>query len=218
MADTAARGATRQTLVVVFLALVIGVAIGQLGGTVELTPEPPLDSGPTTPAFAGQIETAPRAEILSYARGLSYDQSDGAGDTQRLTVIDLLAVPPGPTPGPPCRIEPMQSAADLQRDELVAGRIVARIINRDSTPYPQLALGPRDTTYWWVDSATTGQWRTLLVSSQDTILITPRSLSLVSAFQDSTSRWGQALARWRWRGQDEGLWVTCTATRACLAE
>ena len=217
MVDTAERGATKQTLVLAFLVLLAGVAIGQLGGKVELS-EPALESGPTTPAFVGQIENASRAQILSYARGLSYDESDGAGDIQRLTVVDLVAVPPAPTPGPLCRIDPMQGAADLERDELAAGQIVARIINRDPTSYPQLALGPRDTTYWWVDSTTTGRWRSLLVSSQDTMLITPRNLSLVSAFQDTEGRWGQALARWRWQEQDEGLWVTCTATSACLVE
>ena len=217
MVATAERGATKQTLVLAFLVLLVGVAIGQLGGKVELS-EPALENGPTTPEFAGQIETAPRAQILSYARGLSYDESDGAGDIQRLTVVDLVAVPPAPTPGPLCRIDPMQGAADLERDELAAGRIVARIINRDSTSYPQLALGPRDTTYWWVDSVTTGRWRSLLVSSQDTMLITPRHLSVVSAFQDTKGRWGQALARWHWQEQDEGLWVTCTATSACLVD
>ncbi|NNG17932.1 MAG: hypothetical protein HKM89_15760 [Gemmatimonadales bacterium] len=218
MADTPERGATKQSWVLVILALIGGVVIGQLGGTVALTPAPSPGSGPPPPTFAGQIETMPRAEVLSYARGLGFDRSDGAGDTQRLTVVDLMAVPPAPVPGPLCRIEPMQGAAELERDELAAGRIVARIINRDSIPYPELALGPSDTTYWWVDSATTGQWRTLLVSSEDTVLIAPRGLSLVRAFEDSTRRWGQALARWRWQGQDEGLWVTCTATSACLVE
>ena len=218
MADAPERGATKQMLVLVFLALVGGVVIGQLGGTVELTPESALRNTVPAPEFAGQIETTPRAEFLSYARSLAFNHSEGAGDTQRLTVLDLMAVPPAPVPGPLCRIEPLQAAADLERDELAAGRVVARIINRDTTPFPELALGPGDTTYWWVDSAATGQWRTLLISSEDSMVITPRGLALVSSFEDGATRWGQALARWRWRGQDEGLWVTCTATSACLVE
>jgi hypothetical protein len=218
MADMPERGATKQPWVLVILALVGGVVIGQLGGTVALTPEPTVGSRSTTPAFAGRIDTTPRSEILSYARGLGFNRSDGASDTQRLTVLDLRAVLPALAPGPLCRIEPMEHAADLKREELAAGQIVARIINRDSIAYPPLALGPSDTTYWWVDSATTGQWRTLLVSSDDTVPVAPRGLSLVSAVEDRASLWGQALARWHWQGQDEGLWVTCTATSACLVE
>lgn len=173
------------------------------------------------PAFVAQVgivvpEEVPRAEFIAYARGLTYDTADGTGDEQRLAVPDTIVRPPDTLfyrHGPLVRIEPAVGTHRLSLDSLAAGRVIARLVNRsDDEGHPELALGAADTTYWWVDSVQTGRWRSVLVSTDTSILLVTDTLT----FTEHDEPWPLSFARFRWANSPEGLWMTCPNGRCCV--
>jgi hypothetical protein len=185
----------------------VGLATGSLlaGCYREQKPEPP--------PFVGQpIEQVPRATVLDYARRIPYMEI--SGDSQRLM---LGSCPADCRYGPRAHIDPASRSYELNDAALASGRILARVINVDTIPYPKLNLGPQDTVYWWVDG-TGGRLRSVLVSSR------PDVPPVVTGFrsephpeQKSGWRWRQAQARFGWRDTDEELWVACDWAECCRA-
>jgi len=207
------RGQAAGRLVLILVGIIAGLLLAQLGGRIIVGPGRPAQV-PEVPPFQGDIDRAPRADVLAYARGLPYETSFGAGDDQRLLVRQDSIIRYGPN----ARIEAMKGAAGLTRDDLARGRIVARLLNRDQEPYAKLALGSRDTTYWWVDSVATGQWRSLYISSDSTIAPVRTTVRLEDASVHGDTRWGQSLARWIFDENDEETWVTCGQLYCCRTD
>lgn len=172
------------------------------------------ESGPPAPPFAGQpLEQTPREAVLAYARGLPYRAV--SGDSQRLM---LGTCPENCRYGPLANIDPVAGSFLLDSADLGTGRILARVINRDTIAYPKLNLGPRDTVYWWVD-ATRQQFRSVLVSSR------PDAPPLVLGFRREQHpelgkefHWRQAQGRFLWRDTDEMLWVACAYAECCRTD
>lgn len=200
-------------LLLILVGIIVGLLLAQLGGRIIVGPETP-GQVPEVPPFQGDIDRASRTEILAYARSLPYETSFGAGDDQRLLVRQDSVSRYGPN----ARIEAMKGAAGLTKEDLARGRFVARLLNRDQEPYPKLALGSRDTTYWWVDSVATGQWRALYISSDSTIPPVRTSVRLEPASVHGDTRWGQSLARWIFDPNDEETWVTCGTLYCCRTD
>ena len=96
-----------------------------------------------------------------------------------------------------------------------AGRLLARVINVDTIPYPKLNLGAQDTVYWWVDGVG-GRLRSVLISSRpDADLLLMGFNRVAHPEQRKGFRWRQAQARFGWRDTDEMLWVACDWAECC---
>ena len=89
--------------------------------------------------------------IQAYLTKLKFDHREGAGDVQHLLVDCAKVCRVGPLVGVfPERRIPHNKTSNLAEG---AGRIIAQIINYDSTEgYLPLNLGKGDTVYWAVDS------------------------------------------------------------------
>lgn len=217
--------------VCVFMLIVAGC-----GGQAPPRRPPPPPSRPSLPpptkapaavqgAFKGRIDTATRAQILTYAHALAFDSSSGASDIQRLEISGPNG---GPHYGPLVRIEPEFGAVGLTRGELAEGRIVARMVNYDKRAYPKLGIPPHGTAYFWMDSTATGQWRAIYIPDNKTGALlkrvtethTPKSgppirdSVIVHLNPDSIFR---SRAKWLWSNADEGTWTSCTMTGCCYS-
>lgn len=210
------QGRAARTAVLMLVAVVIGILIAQLGGRVY-QPEPGQRQA-TVPKFRGDLTD--RRAVLAYARGLPYDTAHGVIDEQYLTPVRVgKALAAGPVTsgeGPLARVEPMRESYLFTRVELSDGRVVARMINRDSLPYPSLALAAYDTTYMWVDSAATGRWRALYLSSHPEISARTVGLTVMRTASGPGGKWPFSLARWlSLAGGGQVPWVPCTMTGCC---
>lgn len=166
---------------------------------------------PDAPPFVGQpIDQVPRATVLDYARSVPY--MEVSGDSQRLM---LGTCPDNCRYGPRAHIDPASRSYELNDAALSGGRILARVINVDTIPYPKLNLGPQDTVYWWVDGSG-GRLRSVLVSSRPDVPFVVMGLSREQhPEQRKGFRWRQAQARFGWRDTDEMLWVACDWAECC---
>jgi len=136
-------------------------------------------------------------------------------------VLAVAACSPAPcTVGPLVRIDPEIGSYKVGRAAIKGGRIIARIVNLDSTSmdYPKLNLHTRGTTYWWVDSAGPGGYRSVLISSDTGDTLVKRVLN-IHPYPDSGSgyshKWRQALSRFLWVPDDEELWTACDTKYCC---
>lgn len=172
----------------------------------ELKPDPP--------PFVGQsIEQIPRGTVLDYARRVPYMPI--SGDSQRLM---LGACPDDCRYGPRAHIDPASRSYEMNEASLNGGRILARVINMDTIPYPKLNLGPQDTVYFWVDGVG-GRLRSVLVSSRlETPLVVTGFRKEAHPEQRNGFRWRQAQGRFLWRDTDEMLWVACDWAECCRTD
>ncbi|HZN99413.1 MAG TPA: hypothetical protein VFB61_16940 [Gemmatimonadales bacterium] len=118
--------------------LVLGcAAIGCAGGVPK-------------PDFVTPFDKASPREIQDYLGKLEFDHRDGVGDDQIL----LLGCPDACRSGPRVAVYPERRSHGNSEKNLATGpgRIVATIINKDSTDYAPLNLRAGDTLYWAVDS------------------------------------------------------------------
>jgi hypothetical protein len=90
------------------------------------------------------------------------------------------------------------------------------LINRDTVPYPALAIGARDTTYWWADSVARGRWRAVYFSSDPAIPPVELDLHLERAADGQRHR-SSPSARWLFADEGERPWVTCGEATDCRA-
>ncbi len=97
------------------------------------------------PAFTAPVDSLSRAEIVAYARGLSYDTAKAVSDAQYLVIAQAgrLVV------GPYAQVAPEVGAAANTRETLGQGRIIGRITLDADYPPHGLSAG---TSYVWVDS------------------------------------------------------------------
>jgi hypothetical protein len=116
------------------------------------------------------------------------------------------------TVGPRVRVEPESGAYLVGQAGLRAGRIIARLVNLDSIPYPKLNLQPLGTTYWWVDSAGPGGYRSAYVPADTTIPITWDTLVFHT---EEHARWWQSVARFAVVEKDDKLWTACDSLGCC---
>lgn len=114
------------------------------------------------------------------------------------------------------RVEPAVGAIVADGERLANGLIIARLINRDTIPYPALAIGAHDTTYWWVDSVAQGQWRAIYLSSDPAIPPVELHLHLEQA-PDGQSHRSLPSARWLFADEGERPWATCGEGTDCRA-
>lgn len=202
----------RSPWLVLLLIVVIALAAAWFGGPIIHGYRPPAYPTPTkapTAYFTSSVDSAPRSAVLSYARSLDYDTTHGVGDFRRVMVGSC----PRCVYGPHVFLRPERGAASLDTTLLAEGRVVARLVNTDSSAYTKFNLGARDTVYWWVDRrGPRGTWRSMYVSSdpgrplqQDTLIVTGYH----------SSRWERTWARFIWRDADEALWVACDMTGCC---
>lgn len=118
----------------------------------------------------------------------------------------------GCTVGPRVRVEPEIGAYRIGRSVVAKGRIIARVVNLDSIPYPKLALQPFGTTYWWVDSAGAGGYRSIYVPTDSTTLTLQDTLFY---HPEPSQRWRQSLARFLVVERDDKLWTACDSLGCC---
>ena len=212
MTDT--RGQAVRKLFPLFLAVLAGVLLAQLGGRIMVGGGEKKPDMPRIPRFTGDVDRDSRQNVVQFARALPWVATFGAGDEQRLLVIE----DGNRRYGPKARIEPLLVAHTLDRKDLAEGRFVGRIINNDDEPYSKLGLGARDTTYWWVDSAATGKWRAVFFSSDPAIQTVSMPVNVEPSSPDGSHRWTQSTARWIWLDQDEKTWVSCGYTFCCRTD
>ncbi|MEE8061978.1 MAG: hypothetical protein V3T16_09110 [Gemmatimonadales bacterium] len=203
------RGQALRTMVPLFLAVVFGVVIAQLGGKVAVgSPEgglPEIDM----PRYDGDVDRDSRQDVVDFARTAPYAGELGLGDDQSLqsgqdTVSGY---------GPHVRIEPVAAAHRYTPDELAAGRFIGRLINFDPEPYPRLGLGAHDTTYWWVDSSANARWRAVFFSTDPAIQPVTMPVRV-----EPSATWWQPLARWVAAGGVDEVWATCGADAVCRTD
>jgi hypothetical protein len=141
---------------------VIGIAA--VAGVLYVLGPAIRNSAPDSPARAipaprfTTFSSASRAEIVSYARSLSFATGHGFNDTRRLAPSC-----PKCSPGPIATIDPEVGTHLTPMRDLAGGRVIGRWISRDSVRMSGLA--PFDTTYIWVDSVQ-GRWRAVLVPTK----------------------------------------------------
>lgn len=206
------RGHTTRKIVSLFVAVLVGVVLAQLGGRVSVGADRPPRPELAPERYRGDVDRDSRHGLIAYARTLRFADATGAGDEQRLSIVADSAHDHGPL----VRVEPAVGVIVAGRERLVNGLIIARLINRDTVPYPALAIGAHDTTYWWVDSVAQGQWRAIYFSSDPAI--PPVELQLhLEQVSDSQSHRFSPSARWLFADEGERPWVTCGEATDCRA-
>jgi len=215
-------------LVLIVGAVVVGCAGGESAPSVPKRLAATVGPEAIQDGFTGTIDEATRAQILTYAHALHFDGSDGASDMQRLRIVDSS----GAHYGPRVRIEPEVGVVRLTRAQLRRGRIVARMVNYDTIPYPKLGIPAHGAAYFWMDSTAKGHWRAVYIPDDTThalveretgtrtlksagdSLVHVRDSVIVHVNPDSIFR---SRARWLWSDADEGTWASCTMTGCCFS-
>lgn len=177
-------------------------------------PQPIADEVPPTPAppFTSPIEQTPFEEVVAYARELKYDPRPGTLDSQRLMVGRYGA---DARYGPRVKIEVDEGAYLVDSTALAGGRVLARLVNGDSMPYPKLNIGPYDTVYVWIDRSDQQQWRAVLFSTAYGGKTLSKPLRINTHDHTRKRPWKESIARWVWSDDDEQLWLTCGRAQCC---
>jgi hypothetical protein len=188
------------------------------------------------------LDSASRSAVLAYvAETLHFDSTRGAADEQRLVTDTLcdstraleadlardrarmelaarkqLSNPMlvmGCTVGPRVRIDPEIGAYRIGRAGVREGRIIARMVNLEAIAYPKLNLEPHGTTYWWVDSAGRGGYRSVYVPANATVPL--KQDTFVFHREPPDVRWRQAIARFVVVDKDDQVWTACDPYYCC---
>ena len=194
----------------------------------------PRPTGGPEPDPGCRTDSAPstREQLEICLRGLSFDSTRHASDLQPLTVIapgpaaGSLACPGDPSKscryGPMARIEPLRGAQRYSEEDLMEGRIIARITvpASEKETYPKYGLVPGEATYWWVKTDSTGTGgNSVFVTTGKDAQLQKTELPLERerhgsdyyrryASSESEGGW-RALARWIWTLQDEKASTKC---------
>ena len=210
MSDTG--GFALRTVVLLLMAVVLGVLIAQLGGKIAVGGAS-AGGGPADVAevagYDGDVDRDSRQDILIVARATPYAVALGFGDEQSMQSSDDSTL----AKGPHVRVEPVVAAHRYDTSELAAGRFLGRLVNYDPQPFARLGLGSLDTTYWWVDSAATGRWRSVFFSTDPAIQPVTMPVRL-----EASITWWQPVARWVTVGGIDALWATCGRETVCRTD
>jgi hypothetical protein len=204
----------RTSGMAVFLSVIASACCGNRG------------PGTTGPGFTTAYDSTAFDTLLAYVADttkLRFETIPAAVDDQRL----MLGTCPGAcTHGPRVRIEPESLSYRNKIDTLRngPGRIIARMINSDTIPYPKFNLGGLDTVYWAITRADTTTNPDSLSSVSLYISIkglrgmrTP-AITTDTGFVDRHpyGYYGyRAKARWLWSDSDETGWGTCAKGACC---
>ena len=176
-----------------------------------------------TPAPRASLDSMSDSALASYIASLRFDLDPWAGDEQRLLLGRFDAKSPELARyGPLAAIQPEEGIGRLRQSQLERGRIVARFINRDSTPYPKLALAAHGVTYWWIEGryqqGSERGGRAVFIATDSVggrihiIRRTRASLYYDPHPEQYEARYRpnpRASARWYWTDRDELGWVPC---------
>jgi len=206
------RGHAAGKFVPLFVAVLVGVGLAQLGGRIRMGTDQQSEPDLAPETYGGNVDRDSRQDVIAYARTLGFVDATGAGDEQRL----IVAADSIHDRGPLVRVEPAVGLVVSGREQLANGLVIARFINRDTVPYPALGIGARDTTYWWADSVARGRWRALYFSSDPAIPPVELPLHLEQA-PDGQRHGFPSSARWLMADEGERPWVACGASTACWA-
>jgi hypothetical protein len=179
-------------------------------------------TGTPGPSFSMPYDSVPPDTLLAYISSLQFDDREWAGDGQRL----MVGTCPGScSHGPLVRIEPEKRAhrnktSSLQDNQ---GRIIARMINQSSTPYPKYNLAADDTVYWAVREvgsyAGDSAWgASLYISTRGLRGTHPTAFEYDSALVERHPHSfyaKHALAHWVWSDTDEEKWGSCNKDGCC---
>jgi hypothetical protein len=179
--------------------------------------------GTPAPSFSTPYDSVPADTLFAYITSrLQFDQRQWAGDSQRLMVGTC---PSSCSHGPRVSIEPERRShrnrsVTLEGDQ---GRIIARMINADTTPYPKFNLAGLDTVYWSVSRVVpaggdTSWGQSMYISTRGLRGTHPTPVVYDSALVETHSHSyypQQALARWIWSDTDEEKWGTCHRDGCC---
>jgi hypothetical protein len=206
------------------IALRTGVVFLVGGVFTACCPKPPAPPQPVSACPRNRAPATP-AELASCLEGFAFDTGYEVSDEQPLTIIGTTRGLPCPGDsklscqyGPIARIEPLIGAQNYSEEDLRQGRIIARIsVPRTETQrYEKYGLIPGDTTYWWVQTDSTGkQGKSVFVTAtgERTLPSVPRDL--VREPYDAKAYRGEkirrASARWIWTLEDETAKGNCGA-------
>jgi hypothetical protein len=180
-------------------------------------------SGTPAPTFSASYDSVSADTLLAYiANDLQFDTRQWAGDSQRL----MVGTCPGScTYGPRVRIEPEKRshrnrATALQGQQ---GRIIARMINADTTPYPKYNIAGLDTVYWSVSrvvaaSGDTSWGQTMYISTKGLRGTHPTPVVYDTALVEQHPHKyypKDAHSIWVWSDSDETKWGTCGKDGCC---
>jgi hypothetical protein len=161
--------------------------------------------------FTGDPRLVPRESLVTYAQRLPYDTIPGLGDQQR-----LMLDPPCPGTcryGPLALIEPV---VGTPAPDIVTGRmyLIARLVNKDTIPYPKLGMPASGTAYWFVYRTDAGELRARIVAAPTAspMLDGPVDLEI------HDRRFTRMTARWHWSDDDEGGWGSCVRNGCCTVK
>lgn len=177
-------------------------------GTYRITP------ADTVRAPFTSVDAASDAAVLQYARQVPFESMAELGDQQRLTVGTC----PSCALGPLVRLEVARGSAALDTTQLIAGRVVGRLVTDQTYPvdtayYNKFRLVRGLTTYMWVDrhgGERRNQWRALFFTQGQ-----PRGTRNVIFTRHGTFRWQNPSSRLVWSPVDEEAWITCAAMGCC---
>ena len=179
--------------------------------------------GTTPPGFSAPYDSVGSDTLLAYiVDTLHFDTIPALGDEQRLM---LGTCPASCSHGPRVKIEPEDRSHRNQLSSLSGqGRIIARMINYDTTEYPKFNLGGLDTVYWAITQADTTADPDSLTSTS--LFISIRGLrgtrtpviTYDTGYVDK-HEYGyygkRAIASWIWSDSDETGWGSCSKGACC---
>lgn len=178
-----------------------GLATGAMGGLLTL-PKIRLPEGVAAipaPPFR-DVATAPRAEVLAYARSVKFDDSYHASDERRLFHDDGVTILRGPNGF----IAPAAGAIVTDEADIRKGRIVGHV--RVDADWPHQALWKGE-NYIWFD-ARGGILRAVLVPEDPSRSLTNAPVRIIHGPGEMGT--GGPEARFRWDRTCCSLWISCS--------
>jgi hypothetical protein len=190
------------------LLAIVAVPLAAVGGVRKQTPG--VRPGVRMDTVRTDADTVRAVVAQGRDTSLHFVTERGAGDEQLLHL--------GTCPGTSCRhgpvsvIQPWEGAYELSGGWLEQGRIIARIITRDTGRYPKYGIYGQDTVYWWA-GLRHGEPVSVFTSTYPGARPAVRSLTVDSSH--AGYKWRQSIARWLWDPRDEMAWATCEIARCC---
>ena len=117
------RGHTTRKIVSLFVAVLVGVVLAQLGGRVSVGADQPPIPDLAPEKYRGDVDRDSRQAVIAYARTLQFSDATGAGDEQRLVIVADSVNDHGPI----VRVEPAVGVDVSGREQLVDGLVIARV-------------------------------------------------------------------------------------------
>jgi hypothetical protein len=184
------------------------LAIMSLPGIALLVslPNDPSERPTPAPPFRA-LNDAPRSEAIRYARALEFDTSYHGTDTRRLTVRVRGTL----NEGPMATLSAEVGTRLLSEEDLVAGRVVARLTTDAAFPIQGLGAGEN---YLWLQQRD-GRLEAVIIPADSSLPLRIASVKRTHMKMSS----GLTGARLKWKDESGSLsmWVPC-GMGCCYAE